>query len=187
MSFSKAMTKLRKSEGGYVNDPDDIGGETYAGISRKFFPRWEGWRRIDLIKKVRKIKLNEKILVLNIYIDEFYAKYFWYPLKCHRFNNPLIADHLFDCGVNLGKRSAVRFFQRTFNSYQISRGRKFRLVVDGLIGPITIGNIEHTPKAFINYLVESRIQLYFNKCKAKPVKYKYLRGWCMRSLRYLKK
>jgi len=37
-------------EGGYSNDIDDAGGETYAGISRNNFPDWYGWTIIDDLK-----------------------------------------------------------------------------------------------------------------------------------------
>jgi lysozyme family protein len=38
-------------EGGYVNDPDDKGGETYRGIARKKHPSWRGWYKVDDVKK----------------------------------------------------------------------------------------------------------------------------------------
>ena len=41
--FGDAFKKLSIKEGGYVNDKDDAGGETYRGISRKYNPTWQGW------------------------------------------------------------------------------------------------------------------------------------------------
>jgi len=32
--FNLAFSKMLFHEGGYVNDPDDLGGETYKGIAR---------------------------------------------------------------------------------------------------------------------------------------------------------
>ena len=49
--FRLAYKKIEAAEGGYVNDPDDKGGETYKGISRKANPDWDGWISIDQIKK----------------------------------------------------------------------------------------------------------------------------------------
>lgn len=46
-NFLKSYDILIKHEGGYVNDPDDKGGETYKGIARKFNPDWKGWKIID--------------------------------------------------------------------------------------------------------------------------------------------
>ena len=49
--FSEAEKITCKNEGGYANNPSDNGGETYAGIARKFWPNWSGWAKIDAIKK----------------------------------------------------------------------------------------------------------------------------------------
>ena len=42
-NFNQAFKKVMSAEGGYVNDPDDPGGETYKGVARKMNPRWSGW------------------------------------------------------------------------------------------------------------------------------------------------
>jgi len=192
MSFTKAMIQVRKSEGGYVNDPDDAGGETYCGISRKFFPKWQGWELIDdlKIKYYGKLKTNYKVNISEfIYkIDQFYLKYFWKPLRCDEIKNPILAEHLFDCGINLGKKSAVKFFQETFNSLWSPEIMGNELKVDGLIGPKTIGALNSSnDKNWPNHFVLARITLYFDKCYDKPIKYKYLKGWVLRSLKYIQK
>ena len=51
-NFNIEFEKLILAEGGYVNDSDDAGGETYLGISRKNNPKWIGWKTIDSIKKI---------------------------------------------------------------------------------------------------------------------------------------
>ena len=45
--FNLSIPKILKHEGGYVDNPNDIGKETYGGISRKYNPNWEGWKFID--------------------------------------------------------------------------------------------------------------------------------------------
>ena len=42
MSFDRAFVTTMQSEGGYVNNPKDPGGETYMGISRNNYPHWQG-------------------------------------------------------------------------------------------------------------------------------------------------
>lgn len=49
--FKTAYKKIEAAEGGYCFDPDDAGGETYKGISRRANPNWNGWISIDAIKK----------------------------------------------------------------------------------------------------------------------------------------
>lgn len=38
--FNIAFQKTLTHEGGYVNDPEDSGGETYKGISRNNHKNW---------------------------------------------------------------------------------------------------------------------------------------------------
>ena len=49
--FEAAMDYMQPSEGGYVCDPDDSGGETFRGISRRVWPDWAGWKLIDQAKQ----------------------------------------------------------------------------------------------------------------------------------------
>jgi len=50
-NFINAFQKTIVNEGGYGNDPDDPGGETYKGFARKIHSKWEGWTTIDLQKR----------------------------------------------------------------------------------------------------------------------------------------
>ena len=50
-NFDEEFKKVIVVEGGYVDDPDDIGGETYLGISRRYNPNSKMWNIIDDIKK----------------------------------------------------------------------------------------------------------------------------------------
>ena len=56
--FDKALELTLKAEGGYVDDPDDPGGETYKGISRSRNPKWQGWINVDLLKAKRNFPRN---------------------------------------------------------------------------------------------------------------------------------
>jgi lysozyme family protein len=62
---------VMKYEGGYVNHPNDLGGETYKGIARNAHPNWEGWKFID-----------QKRPVPEDLVRRFYYEQFWKPLRC---------------------------------------------------------------------------------------------------------
>ena len=49
--FEPAFKLLILHEGGYANNKNDIGGETYRGIARNYWPKWVGWKLIDHIKE----------------------------------------------------------------------------------------------------------------------------------------
>lgn len=49
--FTQAFQLMIANEGGYGNDPDDPGGETYKGAARKIFSKWDGWTKVDILKR----------------------------------------------------------------------------------------------------------------------------------------
>ncbi len=113
INFKRAYDKLIAYEGGYVNDPDDRGGETYKGISRKFHPNWCGWELVDEFKhNLALLKENEHRI--EPCVEKFYLENYWQ--KIHGDALPyVIAEELFEQAVNLGIKKAVKHFQRALN------------------------------------------------------------------------
>ena len=77
-NFNKAYKKTAASEGGYSNDPEDPGLETYCGISRRHWPKWPGWKEIDRHKKTNgPIKTNQKLVGADLATEVkiFYLRY----------------------------------------------------------------------------------------------------------------
>jgi len=83
------MARLLPLEGGYVNDPQDAGGETKYGISKHAYP---------------------DVDIANLTIDQALAIYkrdFWD--KIHGDELPLvIANQLLDFAVNAGLQTSIR-------------------------------------------------------------------------------
>lgn len=115
-SFSKEFYKLILVEGGYVNDPDDSGGETFLGISRKHNPNWKGWEIIDKEKKsgvcTRKLKkrLKENLYLID-YAKQLYKSLYWDCFELDDIPNQDIAHQMFDTCVNCGKKTAINIAQ----------------------------------------------------------------------------
>ena len=97
--FGDAFKKLSIKEGGYVNDKDDAGGETYRGISRKYNPTWQGWTMIDSYKKHYTVGSKE--------LDDF--------------NSQRVAEQLFDTNVNCGQVAAIKMAQRVLGLKETGR------------------------------------------------------------------
>jgi lysozyme family protein len=75
--FTPAFNLSKVNEGGYVNDPRDLGGETYRGVARKFHPNWSGWAVIDAMKKTKPIPKFYTDATLDKHAEAFYRKEYW--------------------------------------------------------------------------------------------------------------
>lgn len=122
-------------EGGYVNNPEDPGGETKYGITARV-AREYGYR--GEMKDLTKAEANEIYLALYV--------------KGPRFDsivdiNPAVGHKLIDAGVNVGTARVTKWFQHALNAYSRS-GKDYGLIgEDGSIGSATINayqNLERT-------------------------------------------
>lgn len=114
-NFDIEFDKLILAEGGYINDPDDAGGETYLGISRKNNPRWVGWEVIDEEKKngLKNITARlKKDVALTNSAKLLYKQKYWDVLELDDIPSQCIAHQLFDTCVNCGKTTAIRIAQQ---------------------------------------------------------------------------
>lgn len=114
MSFDNAFLQTLGHEGGYVNDPQDPGGETKWGISKRAFPELD---------------------IKNLTIDdakEIYRRKYWDRLQCDDMISDAIAAEIFDTAVNVGVKGAIRIAQQAL-AY-LGEG----IVGDGIIGPKTL-------------------------------------------------
>jgi lysozyme family protein len=93
VTFDDAFDRLMGHEGSYVNDPNDPGGETHWGISKRSYPS------VD-------IKALTRDGAKAIYLRDF-----WRRLNADRLPDG-VAFQLFDFAVNSGIETAVRYLQR---------------------------------------------------------------------------
>ncbi len=92
ITFNNTIHHLLEFEGGYCNDPDDRGGETNFGISKKAFPS------VDI-----------KGLTQEAAIDIYAA--LWKDYQIDKL--PETLQHIvFDCAVNCGRHRAICLLQR---------------------------------------------------------------------------
>ena len=113
--FDKEFDELILAEGGYVNDKDDAGGETYLGISRKNNPKWIGWEVIDEEKKKGLKNITSRLkkdVALTNSAKFLYKQNYWDVLELDDIPSQNIAHELFDTCVNCGKTTAIRIAQQ---------------------------------------------------------------------------
>lgn len=116
--FIDAYKKVLNDEGIYSNDPDDAGGETYKGISRKANPNWDGWISIDAIKKAHPTTFKgilKKTPELEKKVQELYKDKYWDCFELDDVPSQLVAEQMFDTAVNQGQTAAIRFAQRVLD------------------------------------------------------------------------
>lgn len=153
--FEKALDLVLYHEGGYVNDPDDPGGETNFGISKRAYPYLN-------------IKGLTKADAARIYKADY-----WDRGRYGMIDNREIACRAFDLGVNCGVSNSVKFLQQAWNLMNPSLLRG--LAEDGIMGLKTanaINTYKH-PKALLSAL-KRKAQDHYLSCKNKN---KYLGGW----------
>ena len=107
-NFESALQSVLKWEGGYVDNPDDPGGETKFGISKRAYPDLD----ISSLTKEKAAKI--------------YRRDYWEACGCDELPSGLDLM-VFDCAVNQGPDFAVRTLQRAVGAS-----------VDGIVGPETL-------------------------------------------------
>lgn len=105
--FDEAFKRVIGHEGGYVNDPDDRGGETKYGISKRAYPNLD---------------------IAGLTLDQakaIYRRDYWGKAGCDLMPGPL-AFAAFDLAVNAGVSQGIK-------AAQLAVG----VLPDGVIGPKT--------------------------------------------------
>ena len=171
--FSQALKKVLQREGGYVNDPDDPGGETYKGIARKINSKWDGWTIIDIAHKKSGFPANlESDTDLQEKISSFYNVNYWDRINGDKISNQEVANSIFDFAVNAGVSVSSSLAQMVVGA-----------TADGVIGNQSIEKINaFDSEHFLASFTVAKIARYISIIKNRPSSQKYLYGWVRRAL-----
>ena len=185
-SFLPVFEETMKAEGKgkWTNDPKDKGGETFSGISRRFWPRWPWWPTIDAAKADPSFPDNlPQIPGLMDGVRQFYKERFWDPVWGDRIPDQDIARELFDTGVNLGSKKAVEFLQHAINKTNRNDPAKFwpEVAKDGKMGPGTLAALEkavHMGNGRILFNIANLLQglYYLERMEEDPAQERFI-GW----------
>lgn len=158
--FERAMTFVLRHEGGYVHDPDDPGGETNQGITRRVYDTYRLAQGL-VTRSVRLINPEE--------VREIYRVRYWLPSHCEGMTWPLSAS-VFDAAVNTGVRQGRKLLQRALG-----------VADDGQWGPQTAAAVQSaSPKETALRMCRERIEFYHRLAEERPALSKFLRGWIHR-------
>lgn len=188
--FRTAYVKTAVVEGGYANDPDDLGGETYKGIARKMQPGWRGWPLIDALKQgvgndaAAIDRAAEASPSLQMFVLSAYQKSYWDTMSLDWLQDQRVANELYDTGVNMGIGRAGLFFQRALNCINRNGDLFPDLKLDGQVGPKTIQAFNSLSQADRNTVWKllncQQGAKYIDICEANPKQEKFMRSWALR-------
>ena len=119
--YNRCLEMILHHEGGYVDHPDDPGGETNLGVTKKVYEAYckkNGIRQ----KSMRDLEILD---VAPIYKTEY-----WDRVKGDDLH-PALALCVFDFGVNAGTGRAAKYLQKMIGA-----------TADGAIGPATLRALE---------------------------------------------
>ena len=146
--FKPCFDKVIDIEGGYklTDIPGDLGGMTYAGISRVKNPSWPGWAKVD------RGEFDEELAGM---VKAFYKREFWDKIQGDVIGAQSVAYNLYEFGVNAGIATAIKLCQRIIG-----------VDVDGIFGPKTLNALnafvadEKDEKIFVLAFIVLKVMRY---------------------------
>jgi lysozyme family protein len=138
-NFELCLKKMLAHEGGYVNHPQDPGGMTNLGVTKRV---WEEWVGHDVDEKQMRALTPETVAPL-------YKRKYWDAVRA----DELVAgvDYcVFDVAVNSGPGRAIKFLQSSVGT-----------TPDGGFGPATLAAVkkaEEDPARLIELYCAKRLE-----------------------------
>lgn len=161
--FDAAYDRVIAEEGGYqlTNIANDRGSTTYAGISRKFHPQWDGWKFLDAGDTPP-----------TTLVREFYKQNFWDKCRGDSIIAQDVAEAIYSAFVNMGV-PALKMAQMVVG-----------VAADGKVGPKTLFAINAMPsQQFKPWYALAMIARYTEIVGKDKTQLKFLRGWNKRALK----
>jgi lysozyme family protein len=138
-NFDKCLALLLAHEGGFVNHPQDPGGMTNLGVTKRV---WEEWTRHEVDEKQMRALTPELVAPL-------YKRKYWDACRCDDLVSGV--DYaVFDVAVNSGAGRAIKFLQSCVG-----------VDADGGFGPRTLDAVkvaEQDPKRLIELYCAKRLE-----------------------------
>lgn len=153
-------------DGGYTNDPDDPGGETKWGVSKRSYPETD-------------IAALTRDQAERIYLEDYWLSSGRQRSGCDRLPYPLSVAH-FDCVVNVGNWKTTQAGQPLYHGRAtMILQRALGADDDGLIGPLTLADVARfDPIEVARWAIRQR-DLYYATLGAWARKYQ--QGWLRRT------
>ena len=166
----KLVPFILKWEGGFVDDPDDLGGATNRGVTIGTYATYCKKKGYPAPTVERLKNLSEKDwaeILKTLYWDRWKAD----NIKSQSVANILV-DWVWASGVN-----GIKIPQQVLG-----------VTVDGIVGAKTLAALNaRNPKELFEEIKEARVQFIEDICRKRPANNKFKKGWLNRinSLQYV--
>jgi len=120
-NYDHSLEMLLEHEGGFVNHPDDPGGITNLGVTKKVY---EDWVEREVSEQEMRDLTKEDVALI-------YKRNYWDRCKCNSLDSGLDFA-VFDWAVNSGSGRVAKALQKIVGADQ-----------DGAIGPATLGLVSN--------------------------------------------
>ena len=161
--INKLIPFLKKWEGGFVNDPSDLGGATNMGVTLATYAiycRKKG-KPEPTVADLKQLKLSE--------LTDILKSMYWDVFRADDIASQSVANICVDWFWMSGY-TAIKKVQRLV-------GTK----ADGIVGPKTIAAINsRSPLPLFGLIKEARQAYYDEICQARAANKKFYRGWMNR-------
>lgn len=173
-AFANAWAKTGRAEGGYVDDPEDSGGETNHGITEEVAREqgYDGPMRDLTPQRAERIAKREYWDVMLL--DEIASV------------SGGIASEMFDTGFNTGPARAVAFLQRSLNALNRQEKDYDDMLVDGKAGPRTLAALatfvsrrRHGVRVMLRALNGLQLEFYMSLTERRQKDERFLYGWIL--------
>lgn len=160
-------------EAGYVNDPDDLGGETIWGITKATALEYGYKGNMRDMTQATAIAIYKKLWWDRMRLDQIFA---W---------NQLLADRMFDFGINAGRANCIKSLQEILNVLN-NEGKLYADIdADGGIGTLTMNALQGFLKArgldgfnrLMFALTCHQVAYYTRISQSRPKNEKFTYGW----------
>lgn len=178
--MQKEIERTLRHEGGFVNNPNDSGGATFAGLSLRYMMQAgdrdkNGTFDFDLNNDGKVDAADVKLLTIDAVADEL-KKSFFDKLRLAEINSLHVRWKVFDIAVTSGQATAAAILQRCVD-----------VEADGVIGNMTLAKVnarlssgfgEHV---MMDSLIEAQVKYYTKVALANKKNIEFLYGWIKRA------
>jgi len=162
---SKIVPFILKWEGGFVNDPQDLGGATNMGVTIGT------WKQVGYDKNGDgNIDVDDlKLLTKDDVVNRVLKPHYWDRWKADDIKSQSVANILVDW-VWLSGAHGIKIPQMILG-----------VTVDGVVGNKTLAALNaREPKEIFDAIKAARVNFIENICHKRPANRKFQRGWMNR-------